>query len=263
MLFETTRAPFVIKHDGDRLEVPWRDGAGTRSARREDLLRLLVPQIAVPRFDVLSCNLYITAPNKGSPHWFGELNLQLYAHAPLDAAIIIPEHTSRATISGVPTVADEVELKNLRLSGAQIYGAGPVAARFDHGPEPASVFHTVHTGDKQVIIAGPGIVHGRAIVNEDQDRWSDIAKFSTDLYLRLRMDAIDVDRSLTVDAQLRREVSPTGASPRWVLRRHRPSSSSPRRTAGVRSGERPSDTLLKQRGRRQVGPGCGPGRRPH
>ncbi len=48
MLFETDRAPFVVKNpaygtvggDPVSLEVPWREGATTRSARRRDLLRL-------------------------------------------------------------------------------------------------------------------------------------------------------------------------------------------------------------------------------
>jgi hypothetical protein len=54
--FETDRAPFVVKNpDGGAIsfEVPWRDGTAVRSARREDLVRLLVPQARLPRVEVL------------------------------------------------------------------------------------------------------------------------------------------------------------------------------------------------------------------
>jgi hypothetical protein len=42
LLFETTSAPFVIKvPNTDRLEIPWREGTRTRSAKRAELIRLL------------------------------------------------------------------------------------------------------------------------------------------------------------------------------------------------------------------------------
>src|SRR5712692_8116422 len=50
LLFDTSRAPFVVKNPSHgqaghpaQLEVPWREGTLTRSARRQDLIRLLVP----------------------------------------------------------------------------------------------------------------------------------------------------------------------------------------------------------------------------
>src|SRR6185369_18070838 len=51
LLFDTARRPFVVKNSAHgssgggsvSLEVPWREGTGIRSARREDLIRLLVP----------------------------------------------------------------------------------------------------------------------------------------------------------------------------------------------------------------------------
>lgn len=51
MLFETDRAPFVIKNPvfgsqgggSVEREVPWREGTRTLTARREDLIRLLAP----------------------------------------------------------------------------------------------------------------------------------------------------------------------------------------------------------------------------
>jgi len=42
LLFETTNAPFVVKvPNTDRLEIPWREGTRTRSAKRAEVIRLL------------------------------------------------------------------------------------------------------------------------------------------------------------------------------------------------------------------------------
>jgi hypothetical protein len=42
LLFETSNAPFVVKvPNSDRLEIPWREGTRTRSAKRAEVLRML------------------------------------------------------------------------------------------------------------------------------------------------------------------------------------------------------------------------------
>lgn len=51
LVFDTSRAPYVIKVNapgGVEREVPIRVGTGTRTARRSDLVSMLVPVIAVP-----------------------------------------------------------------------------------------------------------------------------------------------------------------------------------------------------------------------
>jgi len=61
LLFETERAPFVVKNPsykkpdgGDvRFEVPWREGTSVRSARHTDLIRVLSPLQRLPRVEAL------------------------------------------------------------------------------------------------------------------------------------------------------------------------------------------------------------------
>lgn len=55
------RAPYVVKAGkGSQLfEVPMREGTGTRSARRDELLRLLIPTITVPQAVVLEAGLFV------------------------------------------------------------------------------------------------------------------------------------------------------------------------------------------------------------
>ena len=60
MLFETERAPFVVKNPAYgqtgggpvELEVPWRDGTRVRSARRSEMVRLLSPLAESPKMKV-------------------------------------------------------------------------------------------------------------------------------------------------------------------------------------------------------------------
>lgn len=55
------RAPYVVKagKGNQNFEVPMREGTGTRSARRDELLRLLIPTVSVPPAVVLKAGLYI------------------------------------------------------------------------------------------------------------------------------------------------------------------------------------------------------------
>jgi len=65
MFFTTDRAPFVIKIEGGvaQLEVPWREGTLTRSARRHELMRILGPIILQP--DVRILELTVSASRNG------------------------------------------------------------------------------------------------------------------------------------------------------------------------------------------------------
>ncbi len=62
LLFSTDRAPYVVKNGGGspELEVPIREGTRTRSARRDELLRMLVPAVSVPPALLLEASLRAT-----------------------------------------------------------------------------------------------------------------------------------------------------------------------------------------------------------
>jgi hypothetical protein len=55
------RAPYVVKtgKGNQNFEVPMREGTGTRSARRDELLRLLIPTVMVPQAVVLEAGLFV------------------------------------------------------------------------------------------------------------------------------------------------------------------------------------------------------------
>jgi hypothetical protein len=56
LFFETDNAPYVIRVPEDPVtrEVPWRDGTRTRTARRSELLKVLIPAVSVPAATVVS-----------------------------------------------------------------------------------------------------------------------------------------------------------------------------------------------------------------
>lgn len=57
--FASDRAPYVVKtgQANPSLEVPMREGTGTRSARRDELLRILIPSVKLPHVVVLNSRL--------------------------------------------------------------------------------------------------------------------------------------------------------------------------------------------------------------
>ncbi|MET3934986.1 hypothetical protein [Arthrobacter sp. OAP107] len=58
--FASDRAPYVVKTGSPNpsLEVPMREGTGTRTARRDELLRLLIPAVRLPQIVVLEARLH-------------------------------------------------------------------------------------------------------------------------------------------------------------------------------------------------------------
>lgn len=60
LVFASDRAPYVIKTGlgNPSLEIPIREGSGTRSARRDEVLRMLMPTVKVPTAVALDGNFY-------------------------------------------------------------------------------------------------------------------------------------------------------------------------------------------------------------
>jgi hypothetical protein len=97
LLFESDRAPYLVKNPvfGSpkggpvQWEVPWREGRKTTTASREQLVRMLSPQLRAPEVEFLTGRVQIL-PNDPHPRWFvsGELYI-----VPLDARqIVLPFH---------------------------------------------------------------------------------------------------------------------------------------------------------------------------
>jgi len=199
LLFSTDRAPFVVKNitygrpgSGPvELEVPWREGCSTRSARREDLIRLLVPITRQPSLEVLGATLTIDEPSRASNpslcNW--DMNIKLYI-APSDQnRIVIPCHKCQISI----TVDQEqvVVNKGISLSPPVYYRRG-LQSHVD------SI--TIGSTKSEAIIDGPGRLNVRA--NLQARKPNKIT--SSESVLMIRMCCIGDYKPLSVVTNLRR-----------------------------------------------------------
>jgi hypothetical protein len=161
LLFETDRAPFVVKNpDGGRIsfEVPWRTATMTRTANRSELLKILSSHQQAPSFEVLSGkverNIVIKevmregneilseAIYEGERSVSWSLRLMFYIIPGNSARIFIPNHYCKAhfdildkSIHGTfhqiilksqPMVADDLGFTSIRSTKTEaiIDGAG-------------------------------------------------------------------------------------------------------------------------------------------
>jgi hypothetical protein len=101
LLFETDRAPFVVKNpDGGPIghEVPWREGTSVRSARRADLLRLLAPLQDQPHIEVLDLALCSgVSPAQPAPWWKIDGHLYVTPARP-GVQLVFPHHRLAAEV---------------------------------------------------------------------------------------------------------------------------------------------------------------------
>jgi len=199
--FDTRAAPFVVRSPDpgdDRLEVPWRDGTRTRSARHDELLRILVPRVLTPSFELRGARLIFGPTTRdGVDQWYLDLSISCYVEAPVDSATAIPDHRCCASVeaAGVAPIA----LGGVSLAGRQGSGAAPTNPMLA-GLAPASRIETVHSGDEVVLITGPGRVRAlasgrvsKSVLNPEQ---------LEDVRVRFSLEAMDLDRPIVLAARM-------------------------------------------------------------
>jgi hypothetical protein len=105
--FASDRAPYVVKTGvaNPSLEVPMREGTSTRTAKRDELLRLLMPAVLLPQVVVLEVSLYSEyyppkSPNGGTEEFSSIGQLRVYLEHTGPEAVTMPAHgmRGRATI---------------------------------------------------------------------------------------------------------------------------------------------------------------------
>lgn len=156
LLFETDRAPFVIKNPAFGVEsgvsiafeVPWREGTLTRTANRSDLIRLLVPMLNLPEVELLDGELVLSEYDKY--HW--GLRIQLYITPQEGATVVIPFHRCEAMVK-LPALEAPIDLGDIRLAPPYKGIPGPLGS----GMERDS--YTVANTGNELILQGPGCVN--------------------------------------------------------------------------------------------------------
>lgn len=168
--FDTSRAPFVVTNPSGgpiALEVPWREGTKVRSARREDLVRLLVPTQRAPVIDVLggvAQGSFVTDLIRSNILNLG-IELELYI-VPMSAdRVVIPFHYCQVdvAVSEGAVHFDRAEISSLappmRLRSTVL---GSVA----FGPPDSELDSvTIAATSSEIVVDGPGRVVLRASVD--------------------------------------------------------------------------------------------------
>ena len=154
LFFETIRRPFLVKNPvyGQKgggavaLEVPWREGTKTKSATRDELIRLLSPLQALPKFEVLSAVLFCReVRNENNDWWYLRVDLYVEAHA--GQTIVIPFHRCTASIT-ISEFDFKITLNSIHFAPPYMHGMG----------QSKKLSKTIDSTQAEVLIDGPGKV---------------------------------------------------------------------------------------------------------
>lgn len=168
LVFETGGAPFIIKH-GDLLEVPWREATKTRSARRADLLRILVPLARRPDYELRRGSLLFREHDREySPLWF-RLELTLYVTPQDERAVVLPYHRMKAAV--------------FSATGREIFEFDEFSG-LNTGNHIGSSSHTgqIRVTDSEIIVHGPGNV---VLTAEGSGDWVEVSEIEKVCEIRM------------------------------------------------------------------------------
>ncbi len=212
--FLTEMSPYVIKGggEGEKLdrEVPIRDGTRTRSARRDELLRLLVPAVAPPSAQLLSARVYtgyypgIDDKSPGQTMVHLEATVFFQQPAMSTGVVMLPAHLMHGRID------TDGSIGSLRCK--LTYSTSPdgiQAPLWGHGGPQAvqSVIpampplHGVERRKDGLYITGPGTPTVSGAVLVDGDLRSALAATSG-VHIYLSFGVAGIDRYVKLDAGL-------------------------------------------------------------
>lgn len=160
LLFDTDRAPYVVRNPvygstgggSVEREVPWREGRSTFSARREHLVRLLVPTTKLPDVETLFCGVKVSANKNGNTYnkesWY--LRGALYL-TPDEGKVVIPFHRAKLLVTqGLEESINSWQFFRMFPPNRLGRDGSGFISRVDS--------ETVNATSSEVIISGPGKV---------------------------------------------------------------------------------------------------------
>ena len=198
LLFSTARRPFVVKNPvhGTKgggavaLEVPWRDGTAVRTARREDLLRILAPLQMLPTIEILEARVQLKSVRAVDPQRLGRASrIRLHPHFDWSASLKL-----YVTPGGSDRIALAAHRTRLffELAGVQ---TGPVSLSFYRykGQENSDMFIVTEGG---AVLGAPGEFGIRA---EHASRKHSLPTGSP---LRLRVTSVPAGQDRAVEIEM-------------------------------------------------------------
>ncbi len=209
LLFETDRAPFVVKNpDGSgsiSREVPWREGTAINSATREQLIRLLSPLPSQLAFEVLEGRLICRSSEQTkSDVW--NLDVNLYVETDIGQAVIIPFHRCGISIT-IQSKGDVITLQKITLGPPYRYGFS--------GSSVTS--KTIESTSDEVLLYGPGrlILSGEAVVSFNDAPAIQVADDVSHVSMRVSLLPVYAEQASIIRAELVPTAPEHGERYRW------------------------------------------------
>ena len=166
LVFATDRAPYVVRNptygvergEAVEREVPWREGTSVRSARRDDLVRILVPAQLTPDAELVSasagCSIveHVGGDRDDEPElsvrrWSVEVTLYLIPRS--RERVVLPNRRAELSLS-LPGIFDDLRVPIRALDRPYRGGGGTGPYR----PMSETIVGTGH----EVLVDGPGML---------------------------------------------------------------------------------------------------------
>ena len=198
LLFDTDRVPFVVKNpafgvekgDSIQREVPWREGASTRSATRADLLRLLVPGQKIPDYEVMGGRLMVNFKDNqhNAEYYIWSLHLELFIYPKEEGRIVIPDHKCEVSFE-IPGCVARTNFEKKYLCSME-----ESAFDMDEGTSTGLMIYKTKTS---LIIEGPGLIEIVAEVTTPK-----ITLYSANVHITGKLLPVGADHPLAISTML-------------------------------------------------------------
>jgi hypothetical protein len=217
LVFETDRVPFVVKNPvfgkpgggPVALEVPWREGTSVRSARRDELVRLLAPMQVLPHVEVMNAWLELEQLKEATDdkRYKWQLLLDLYVTPRNAERITIPFHRCRGALDFPAPVSGWLEFDKVSL--------GPFSSVRLPGLPIHKLTVTAESTRTEVHFDGPANVYLRAVVH----RPVPLSRVLSEVGARVSLLPTGAETLVSLDLTLREVVGEKeeGITDAWVL----------------------------------------------
>lgn len=198
VLFATDRAPYMVTIEGGgaaEREVPIRDGTRTRSARRDELLRMLIPEVSSPPVVLLSSSV------RGE--WDGAIPTVSGRSGRPESTTLIGNADVFVEHVGPDGRLFPFHEMFVELSSGDIRFAARVSLYGSTGEGQAPAFGVQVRGDG-VAVTGPGIFSFKFVVSRPADLRDQLNPVKV-WDLKILLGVTGSSRPARIDAELHRE----------------------------------------------------------
>lgn len=197
--FSSDRAPYLVKTGSARpsLEIPMREGTGTRTARRDEVMRMLAPALRVPTVTVLESDFAAShhpaiVPDENSFNKYQrEESVGVFG-----TTEFFVEHDGR----------DLVTLPAHSMSGVMEIGdlsfMASVTPNWFHSDNEVAKKEYIHRRREGVMIAGPGVVPLQIAVEGLELGHRKLLEATESVTVRLRLGILHASRPLIIEMKL-------------------------------------------------------------